>query len=732
MRALSNVVSWLNLLIRPKLKPKKDLMRTKFNQWEATSEDPFFELATSRIKPCGWYMVNLNLTLSNTTANSKIYIDSGQDYNEYEQLTLPLQSGKLAKRVLYLESPPKRLRFDPCEAPMEFSINEFSLTKLTAAKAKALMLKKLNGDVSAKINNKELYHQYNNFLDIKYSPITYQNWLDKNNLATYVTSLPVTIDSNYQDKPLFSVILATYNSDINHLKACIESIQKQSYKHWQLCIADDASINNDIHHLLEQYIALDPRIIVTKRSQNGHISQASNSALSLAIGDYVALIDHDDLLSPFALQIMAHEIIRNPSAQFFYSDEDKIDEHNQRFSPHFKPDWNRDLFYSHNYITHFSIIKKSLVDKIGGFRTGVEGSQDYDLFLRAIVHLEDHQIIHVPHILYHWRAILGSTALSSTEKDYTSGAGLKALSDFFRNTHPDVSVTQHDLNNCYRVEWPLPKTLPLVSLFIPTRDRVDLLKRCVDTILQKTTYSLFEIIIVNNQSTCPKTLDYLRKVSDNEKVRVINYEQPFNFSAINNFAATHAKGSIFGLINNDIEVLSPGWLDEMVRQVSRPDIGCVGAKLFYPDMRIQHAGVVLGIGGIAGHSHKYFRQHHHGYHSRLSLVQNYSAVTAAALLVRKSVFDEVGGMETELSVAFNDVDFCLKVREAGYRNLWTPFAELIHHESVSRGYEDNPEKQARFKQEVDYMVNKWGSILKSDPCYNPNLSLTHEDFSYRI
>ncbi|OOB88151.1 glycosyl transferase family 2, partial [Leclercia adecarboxylata] len=236
----------------------------------------------------------------------------------------------------------------------------------------------------------------------------------------------------------------------------------------------------------------------------------------------------------------------------------------------------------------------------------------------------------------------------------------------------------------------------------------------------------------NNQSTCPQTLEYLKQINNNDKVRVIDYEHTFNFSAINNFAASHAQGSIFGLINNDIEVLSPHWLDEMVRQVSRSDIGCVGAKLYYPDMRVQHAGVVLGIGGIAGHSHKYFRQHHHGYHSRLSLVQNYSAVTAAALLVRKSVFDEVGGMEEELSVAFNDVDFCLKVREAGYRNLWTPFAELIHHESVSRGYEDNPEKQARFKKEVDYMVNKWGSILVNDPCYNPNLSLTHEDFSYRI
>ena len=732
MPFLCNVTSWFKLSVKPILKPKKDLKKNKFNLWESTSDDSFFEFYNSKIKPCGWYMVNLNLTLSHSNSNAKIYIDSGNDYNEEEQLTFPLLSGKLVKRILYLETPPKRLRFDPCEAPMEFSINELSLTKLTASRAKALMLKKLNVDIPAETSNKDIYRKYKDFLDVKYSPITYQSWLDKNDIATFAASLPASCEQDNPNTPLFSIILATYNSDITYLKACIDSIQNQTYNNWQLCIADDASVNENVYKLLKNYSELDSRIKITKRSQNGHISRASNTALSLATGEYIALIDHDDLISPFALQIMAHEIEKNPTAQFFYSDEDKIDEEGQRFSPHFKPDWNRDLFYSHNYITHFSVIKKSLVDKIGGFRTGVEGSQDYDLFLRAISNLEDHQIKHVPHILYHWRAISGSTALSSAEKNYTSDAGLKALSDFFNSTHPEVLVSQHALNNCYRTQWPLPSLAPLVSLFIPTRDRVDLLERCVETILDKTTYSYFEIIIINNQSTCPQTLEYLKKITHNDKVRVIDYEQPFNFSAINNFAATHAKGSIFGLVNNDIEVISADWLEEMVRQVSRHDIGCVGAKLYYPDMRIQHAGVVLGIGGIAGHSHKYFSQHHHGYHSRLSLVQNYSAVTAAALLVRKSVFEEVGGMETELSVAFNDVDFCLKVREAGYRNLWTPFAELIHHESVSRGYEDNPEKQARFKQEVDYMVNKWGSMLENDPCYNPNLSLTHEDFSYRI
>lgn len=730
MRLILNFLGWFKPLIRPRLKKKKDLIRSE-TCWTAISDDPFFELSPTAIKPCGWYMLNLNMTLSSATTTAKVYFDNGNGYNETDQVTIRLHSGRLKKRIIYFKYPPKKIRFDPCEAPLEFNVEEFSFSKLTASKAKRLMLKKLN-EIWYDGPIEDLYKKYCEYFDENLSPVSYQHWLDKNDIPANIgVSHSKTIKFNPHN-PKFSLLLATYNSDICFLTACIESVIHQSYPDWQLCIADDASVNAEVHEVLEHYCNLDSRISLIKRDKNGHISQASNSALSLAKGQYIALIDHDDLLSPYALQIMAKEIDSHKLAQFFYSDEDKIDENGIRFSPHFKPDWNRDLFYSHNYITHFSVIKKSLVDLIGGFNEGVEGSQDYDLFLRAISHLNDSQIIHIPHILYHWRAIAGSTALSSAEKDYTSCAGLKALQNYFSKINSDVVVMPHELNNCYRVCWPIPNPAPLVSLIIPTRDHLELLERCVKTILEHTSYRFFEIIIVNNQSSCFKTLSYLDRIKKSDQVRVINYDHPFNFSAINNFAVAHARGSIIGLINNDIEVLSADWLDEMVRQVCRSDIGCVGAKLYYPDMRIQHAGVVLGIGGVAGHSHKFFRQHHHGYHSRLSLVQNYSAVTAATLLVRKSVYDEVGGMETALSVAFNDVDFCLKVLEAGYRNLWTPFAELIHHESVSRGYEDNPEKQARFQREVDYMKNKWGHHLNNDPCYNVNLSLTHENFSYRI
>lgn len=730
MRLILNFLGWFKPLIRPRLKKKKDLIKSE-TCWTAISDDPFFELSPTAIKPCGWYMLNLNMTLSSATTTAKIYFDNGNGYNETDQVTIRLHSGRLKKRIIYFKCPPKKIRFDPCEAPLEFNVEEFSFSKLTASKAKRLMLKKLN-EIWYDEPVEDLYKKYCEYFDENLSPVSYQHWLDKNDIPANIgVSHSKTIKCNPHN-PKFSLLLATYNSDIGFLSSCIESVIHQSYPDWQLCIADDGSINVEVHKLLEYYLNLDSRISLIKRDENGHISQASNTALSLAKGQYIALIDHDDLLPPYALQMMAREIDSHKSAQFFYSDEDKIDENGLRFAPHFKPDWNRDLFYSHNYITHFAVIKKSLVDLIGGFNEGVEGSQDYDLFLRAISHLDDSQIIHIPHILYHWRAISGSTALSSAEKDYTNSAGLKALQNYFSKINTDVVVMPHNLNNCYRVFWPIPNPAPLVSLIIPTRDHLELLERCVKTILECTSYRFFEVIIVNNQSSCLKTISYLERIKKVEQVRVINYDHPFNFSAINNFAVSHARGSIIGLINNDIEVLSADWLEEMVRQVCRSDIGCVGAKLYYPDMRIQHAGVVLGIGGVAGHSHKFFRQHHHGYHSRLSLVQNYSAVTAATLLVRKSVYDEVGGMETALSVAFNDVDFCLKVLDAGYRNLWTPFAELIHHESVSRGYEDNPEKQARFQREVYYMKNKWGHHLNNDPCYNVNLTLTHEDFSYRV
>ena len=477
------------------------------------------------------------------------------------------------------------------------------------------------------------------------------------------------------------------------------------------------------------YAAADSRIKVIFREKNGHISENSNSALALCTGEWVALMDHDDLLPPNALFEVVKVLQSKPDTALIYSDEDKIDEKGERFMPHFKSDFNLDLLYGQNYISHLGIYRTEIAKEIGGFRKGLEGSQDYDFLLRYLLKIDHSKVVHIPKILYHWRAIEGSTALAAGEKSYTTEAGIKALQHHFALKSSDVTVTRGKADNLYRVQWHWPNQ-PLVSLIIPTRNGYAITKQAIDSILNKTTYQNYEILLVDNNSDDPQALAYFEEIARHPKVKLLRYPHPFNYSAINNFAVEHAQGEIIGLINNDIEVINGEWLQEMVTQAQRPDIGCVGAMLYYPNDTVQHAGVIIGISGVAGHSHKYYLKKHPGYFSRLYLIQNLMAVTAACLLVRKDVFNEVNGLnEQDLTVAFNDVDFCLKVHAAGYRNLWTPFAQLYHHESISRGHEDNPEKQARFKREIDYMINTWHTNTLQDPYYNPNLTLEHENFS---
>ncbi|SBT18945.1 Chondroitin synthase [Marinomonas gallaica] len=534
----------------------------------------------------------------------------------------------------------------------------------------------------------------------------------------------------FKNNPIISIVVPVYNPPIEFLIRCIESVKSQSYPHWELCLADDKSPNAEVRKILKKYAKLDRRIKVKNRRSNGHISAASNSALELVTGEWVALLDHDDELHEHALYHVVNVLNEQPKTQFIYSDEDKITEDNQRFEPHFKSDWNLDLLYSQNYISHLGVYRADIVKQIGGFREGVEGSQDYDLLLRYSREIDHSHIVHIPKVLYHWRVIDGSTAMAADGKTYTTDAGIKALEDHFKELGQSVSVEQGKHANIYKVNWDITDE-PLVSLIIPTYNGQDITKQAIDSILGKTIYQNYEIILVDNNSDDPEALAYFDEIGAHPKVTLLKYPFPFNYSAINNFAVSHAKGSIVGLINNDIEVINPEWLTEMVSHANRDDIGCVGAMLYYSNDTIQHAGVILGIGGVAGHSHKYFERNVNGYFSRLKVVQNLSAVTAACLLVRKEIFESVNGLnETDLKIAFNDVDFCLKVQKAGYRNLWTPYAELYHYESISRGAEDNPEKVARFNKEVDYMINNWDETLKKDLYYNENLTIEKEDFSY--
>lgn len=534
--------------------------------------------------------------------------------------------------------------------------------------------------------------------------------------------------ADFRDPPLISVVMPVHNPGLEWLIDAIESVKNQLYQHWELCIADDLSTDPQIRPLLEQYARNDERIKVVFREKNGHISAASNSALEVATGQWIALLDHDDLLAEHALYCVVDEILRHPSVRMIYSDEDKIDGAGTRYTPYFKCDWNPDLFYSQNMFSHLGVYYKPLVDEVGGFRIGFEGAQDYDLALRCIEQIDASMIRHIPRVLYHWRVHAASTASGADAKPYAMQAGECALNEHFAR-QCIAGAIEYNGRGGYRARYQLPPQLPLVSLIIPTRNGFRLIRQCIDSIVAKTTYANYEIIVVDNGSDDPETLAYFESIARDKRIRIQRDERPFNYSALNNAAVEQARGEFVGLINNDIEVIAPEWLSEMVSLASQPGVGAVGAKLLYPNDTLQHGGVVLGVGGVAGHSHKHIPQPYYGYFGRTSLISAYSAVTAACLVIRKTIYEEVAGLdEKNLTVAFNDVDFCLRVREAGYRNVWTPYAELYHHESATRGDENNPEKQARFLSEIRYMQKRWGDCLTNDPAYSPNLTLDHEDF----
>jgi glycosyltransferase involved in cell wall biosynthesis len=528
-------------------------------------------------------------------------------------------------------------------------------------------------------------------------------------------------------KPLISVVMPVYNVDEVWLRSAIESVIAQLYPRWELCIADDGSSKRHVRRVLKEYLHKDPRIKVTFRNTRGHISVASNSAVELAEGEFIALLDHDDELTEHALYMVAEELNAFPESDLIYSDEDKLDKQGKRVDPHFKSDWNPDLFYSYNFISHLGVYRRSVVNDLRGFREGYEGSQDYDLALRVVEQISDSHIRHIPYILYHWREVPGSVAraVGSTADE----AARNALQSHFRRKGTDATVSP-GCGNFHRVNYPMPAKLPLVSVIIATRDYVNLLRQVVEGILHGTDYQPLELIIVDNQSSEPATLEYLRELQSDARVRIIQYDAPFNFSAIHNLAAREATGQILALVNNDIRIISSEWLREMVSHAVRPEIGAVGAKLYYENETIQHAGIIVGIGGVAGHAHKRLSRQSVGYFARAQVLQNYSAVTGACLVVRHNVYDEVGGLnEVDLPIAFNDVDLCLRIQQKGYRILWTPYAELYHLESATRGPDTDPDKLPRFIREQEFMRSKWGDRLVSDPYYSQNLTLNKEDFS---
>jgi len=528
--------------------------------------------------------------------------------------------------------------------------------------------------------------------------------------------------------PLISVLLPVYNPDLNFLHSAIASVQSQIYQAWELCIADDASTDARVRLFLEEIALREARIRLVFRETNGHIAACSNAALELAGGEWCALLDQDDVLTEDALAAVACEIEQNPEAGIIYSDEDKIDGDGRRSNPFFKSDWNPELFFGQNFINHLGVYRMRLLRETGGFREGFAGSQDYDLALRCLERLRGDQVRHVPRILYHWRMAEGSVAGDPTAKPYAKEAARRAIADHLRRRGAPARVEAcPEAIDSHRVIYELPEPAPLVSIIIPIRDRISLLEQCLAS-LERTNYASTELIIVDNGSVEARTSEFLRGLEQQIGAQVLRDPGDFNFSRLINRGAAAAKGELLALLNNDIEAEEPRWLREMASYAIQPGVGAVGARLWYPNGTLQHGAVALGVGGVAGHGHYRVPRGHPGYFNRACLQQNCSAVTAACMVVRREVFESVGGFEENLAISFNDIDFCLRLRARGLHNVWTPYANLIHHESASRGHHTLPEEQAQFFRESVFMQDKWAPELLDDPFYNPNLTLDWPGF----
>ena len=530
--------------------------------------------------------------------------------------------------------------------------------------------------------------------------------------------------------PLISIAVPAYQTPVEFLRQMIESLIVQTYSNWELCIVNASPDNEEMQKVLAEYSAGDSRVRFCNLKENLGIAENTNRAFAMAKGEFVGLLDHDDLLAPNALYEIVKILQDHPQADALYTDEDKVTtELDEHFQPHLKPDFNLDLLRSNNYICHFFVVQKSIVEKAGGFRKEFDGAQDYDFIFRCTENAGE--VLHVPEILYHWRTHKASTADNPASKMYAFEAGKRAIEAHLERTGTKGEVSHTQDLGFYRVKYPV-QGKPLVSVIIPNKDEKETLQTCLEMLEKNTGYQNFEIIIVENNSTTDEIFRYYKELSGNRKIHLLRWGKEFNYSAINNFATAHAKGEYLLFLNNDVKSINPDWLEEMLGVCQRPEVGGVGAKLIYPDNTIQHAGCVIGMGGIAGHMFVDMPADRTGYLHKASLLQDMSAVTAACLLMKKEVFEQAGGFTEELAVAFNDVDLCLKVRKNGYLIVYDPYAKLYHMESKTRGAEDSKEKVRRFQTEIEYMRCHWIDILKNgDPCYNKNLSLTKWNYSLK-
>ena len=708
--------------------------------FRSVGHDPHLELIPTRGKyPYG--LVLLRCGLESDVDEAALHFDAGSGYLPSGQVPVPR-----GVQQLVVALPPNvcGLRLSPRESPGPFrlsgvTISEISvpgllgqraldLSRSVAAEPRQLPVLLRSAVRALRTNGLPSVARAGADAPPEGQEGTYPRWVRRYGTFTEADRHRAhAAIENWPFRPKISVLMPVFNTPENQLVRAIESVSTQVYENWELCIADDASTDPAVGKVLATFATKDPRIRPRRRERNGHIAEATNSALAAAGGEFVVFLDHDDELTPDALAVVVEALNRWPQTDLLYSDEDKLDERGERLDPAFKPDWSPELLLAQNYVGHLLAIRTELVRRVGGMRPGFEGSQDHDLLFRISEVISAERIRHLPFVLYHWRRSAGSTATSAEAKPYAEAAGVRAVGEALRRRRLPAEVTRGRVPYSYRVSYALPQPVPRVSIIIPTRDRLELIRSCITTLVEETRYPDYEILVVDNDSTDPETLQYLSELERLGRARVLRYRQPFNFSAINNHAAREATGSVLVLLNNDIEVISPGWLEEMASLAVQQDVGAVGALLVYPDGRVQHAGVVTGMGGVAGHAYKREPGTSWGRSRELTVRREVSAVTAACLVVERAKFDRVGGLDAQhLAVAFNDVDFCLELRQLGLRNLWTPHAILRHHESLSRGSDERPERLAAFQAEAAYMKKKWGQVLQHDPFFSPNYTFDYE------
>lgn len=652
----------------------------------------------------------------------------------------PGRSGRICVLLLFLE-PVESLEFVPGTTPMRFTMRDFSVRRVSRMRA----LRRMLGDPMGVKPGRWLVRSLSwarkafrrglrratddlhaGYCERLYPPgaDAYEAWVRKYDTidAAALEGFRQRARALGDDGPLISVLLHVDAMSVQCLRRCVDSVLRQVWQHWELGIACRAPPPSDVAALLAEYERRDARIRVV-----GTGPGASNATLAAARGDFIALLVDRCELRAHALLCMAEALVTDHELAMLYADEDTITDEGRRRDHHFKPEWDPDLFRSCDYASHFAVIRAALVREVGGLREGYDHSSRYDLLLRCSERVAAREIGHVPAILCHMREAMGVAAFPE-DADVANGAALRAVSEHLQRLNSGARVESAGSDSPLRIRWPLPQPVPKASLVVPTRDRVNLLRKCVESILDKTTYANFELVVVDNRSRERAALAYLDQLASRERVRVLRYDKPFNYAALNNWAVRQCDGQLVGLINNDIEVISPDWLEEMASLALRADTGAVGAMLYYPDDTIQHAGMVLGLFGIAGHVHAGKPRGYPGYYGRARAVQRFSAVTGACLVVRRDAYEAVGGLDEGLPVEFNDVDFCLRLRQRGHHNLWTPHAELYHHESGSRMPEARAARRTRVA-EAALMMQRWGDTVRADPAYNPNLTLHGHDFA---